>query len=358
MAMGKEHRATLQALLLSSYALVEDFDLMLLRDLGLQLDDLTREGTRPQRYFGAIVKLDAMRRIPDLITAIFEDRPADGGLREKLADLFNDVWPEGEPDKPHLHLLVDNVAFVNRDHLRTTISGLVDSGNPRVMLLRGRSLAGSSHCRYLIQHVAKEKGGIDVALLNFDWVQPLTPPVAMQILADGLDFGTLPQRNDLIAAGGAPDLEAPQLTATLCNWFLGKARERQRVTQQGLWLLIDNAHRDTVPAPMREFVAKLIQVVGSGTVENLHLFVLGTERALPILLPFAVEELDVAPLGRPDIVAYLSSVMTIRPKSLDEFASVDAAADAILAACDLDQPNADALLTMTKGLTELVRRVR
>jgi hypothetical protein len=357
MAMNKDHRKTLHALLLASYAGAADFDLLLQRDLGLSLGDLTEDGTRPQMYIAAIAKLDALRKIPDLFTAIFEDRPDDAALRDKLADLYNAIWPEGEPDKPHQHLLVDNVAFVNRDHLRMAISDLVDNGAPRVILLRGRSLAGTSHSRCLIQHVANERGGIEVAYVNFDWVQPLTPPMAMQALADVLNLGAPEQRIDLIGVGGVPDPESPQLAATLCNWFLGKARERIRLTNQRLWLLIDNAHRDTVSAPMRELLVKLIQNVGSGMVKDIYLFVLGADQTLPVLLPFAVEVLDVPPLGRPDVVAYLASVLQ-RHKSLDAFATADLAADAILASCDLAQPTAEAMLAMTKGLTELVRRVR
>jgi hypothetical protein len=357
MALIPRQRKTLHGILLDAYPVEGSLNIVLLNGPGMSLDDLAKPGTRLERYLAAILELDARRKIVDLFSAIYDDQPDNAALHAKLADLFNDVWPEGAPDDPHLHLLPSNKAFVNRDTLRGMIATVVDDGAPRVIVLRGRGLAGTSHCGELLLHVALKKGGIDVILLNLDLIGDRSPYEVAKALGLNSTIGLPPSRTDLLGAGGDPDVDSPQLRSHLCQWFLGQARAVVKASGNMLWLVIDNCHRDTVPASTREMVATLIQLVDAGTVPGLHLFVMGAEQTIPVALPLTVEQLDIPPLGRPDIVAYLTLVKD-RHGSLDEFATVEAATDAVLAGCDLDHPQVEALWAMNKGLTALVQRVR
>lgn len=357
MALSPVQRKELLKIIGTAYPVEGPFNNVLLNGPGMALDDLAKPGIRLERYLAAIVALDARNLIVALFEAIYDDQPDNAPLKEDLADLFNAIWPEGEPDNPHLHLLPDNVAFVNRDSLRGLLSGVVTGGSPRVILLRGRGLAGASHCQYLIRHVALQNAGIQIVSVNLDRIFERTPSEIIKTLALRAGFGLPPPRNDLIGADGKPDAESAQLTSHLCNWFIGKARAWQQASDQALWLVIDNAHRDTVPAPAREMVAALVGLVDEGMVEGLHLFVLGAERTMPVVLPFTVEQVEIPPLGRPDIAAYLAAVQ-VRHGKLDAFPTPEAAAEAILGGVDLDLPEAGALHAMTSGLTALVRGLR
>ena len=355
MALDQDHRNVLQSILEEFYPTTAGLDFVLRRDLGINLGDLTAPVPRPDMYRAAIARLDDDRKIPALIKTVVDDRKGNTLHWAKLADILKVVWPEGEEFQPHQHLLVSNVAFVNRNSIRDMVFSVASKGTPRVMLIRGRGLAGSSHCGNLIQHVAQEKGGIEVFWLDLDMFGERTPSEIMNAFALQADIDPPPPRNDLLAADGAPDTYSPQLTSFLCNWFLGKARALRNGSNKALWLLIDNAHRDIVPAPAREMVTSLVRLVDAGSVPGLRLFVLGFDGAMPTL--FNVGQLEVSPLGQPDITAYLGQVLQ-RYKSLDGFPTVAAAATAILAACNLANPNAEEMRSMTKGLSELVRRVR
>ena len=357
MALRIPERRELHELIKQLYPTEADLGQVLRLALGRNIEDLTSGGTRPQKYLEVIVRADAQGWLDGLMEGLFEDQKSQGNQEalDALADVSNRIWPQGGPNDPHLHLLAASLAFVDRDAVRRTIREVVTAGTPHVLVLRGRGLAGTSYCWQLISHVAREIGSIKLIHFDLDTDHLRTPASVMKAIGLRASFGVPPSRNDLLDSDGAEDDEAPQLASRLSDWFLGKAVEHAAETGEQTWLVIDNAHRQTVPSATKDMIDGLARAVATGMADRLHLFVLGAESRPSLSL--LIREDDVAPLGRPDIVAYLNEIKN-HYGSLGEFATAEEATDSVTQGCDLMAPDREGLTSVTRQLTEIVRSLQ
>ena len=323
--------------------------------MGRNIEDVVTVGTRKEKYLTVIVTAYEQGWLDDLLNEFFEQNEGNHSFREQLAEIVALIWPEGGPDTPHTHLLTANLAFVNRDTIRQHIFETMTLGNPQVLVVTGPQLSGTSYCWRLINHVSHSSGRIRTVYINFDRLADNEPLGVMEAIADVAGFDPPKPRNDLLVVTDQSDRRATQLAQSLCQWFLGKADDEIRAKGHSLWLVFDNAHRDTVPPVTKDLVKALIDNVSDGAIQRLALFILGAETPVAIN-GFGVLQVEVPPLGRQDVVQFLRQVETTFDH-LGDFESVEAAAAEITANCDFSKPDRNALKSVTDQLSVFVRSV-
>jgi len=351
----RQERADLHALLLETFGRTARFGAVLTL-MERNIEDLaTSETTRAEKYLQVIVTAHEQGWLSDLFVQLYESEDANEPFRERLGELYARIWPQGDPAEPHTHLLTMDTAFVNRDTLREHLFHIASNGFASVLILTGTGLAGTSYCWRLINHVATNVTGIKKVYINFDRLADRSPQTVMEAIAHQAGFEPPPRRNDLLTDGGNRNRDAAQLAQFLTQWFLGQAGSYIDENDRSLWLVVDNAHRDTVPPAARELVQGLIDNIGDGAVHRLALFVLGADVAIPPA-SFDVIEMAVSPLGRQDVEDFLRRIDD-RYGQLGDFASIDEATDVITEGCDFSRPERLALRRVTDQLSIVVRSV-
>ena len=359
MKLAPQDLRDLQNLLLETYTTVKSLELVL-SVVGWNIEDVTTDGTRPQKFLEVLDHAAANNWLQPLLERIFilaeQQDPPNLPLMDQLADLFLRIWPLTQEGEPHQHLLTTNFAFVNRDRVRDLVASVVDYGTPSVLLLNGAQYSGTSYCWALINHVAREVADVNVVYLNFDQYSgdSLLPYGIMSSVRQMAGFPEVPLRNDLLTADGEPDNQSPQLTLSLCQSFLQQAGDLIRDQRTRFWLVLDNTHRDRVPPETKELVKGLANQIGPGAVNRLALFVLGTDQSAS---GFYVEELEVPELGRQDIKDYLLRLAGGADGPLGDFGSVQEALENITQGCDFANPDMTKLSTLTKQLTAIARHI-
>ncbi|MGP6089601.1 effector-associated domain EAD1-containing protein [Antarctobacter jejuensis] len=355
MPLGRDERKDLHRLLLDLYQSVNNLRLAV-SIAGRNIEDVSTAGTRPEIFLEVIVNAYSQGWLEDLLEAIFDQQETGGHqvALDRLADLTNRIWPIGQQGDPHNHLLMTNLAFVNRNRLRETVAQMADEQGPSVVVLRGARLVGTSYCRQMITHVAREHEGIKALHLDLDLLGgDLSPETVMKSIALLARFDDPPTRNDLLRQDGRPDVQSAQLALALSTWFIGQATAYIEENDRAFWLVLDNSHRESVPPATADMIRRLVRLIGSGTTPRLAMFLLGSGDQMA-QDGFHVQEVDVPPLGRPDIEDFLNKVKSAGG-SMGGYADVPTAVEAITQNCDFANPEMSTLNSVTQQLTLLVR---
>jgi hypothetical protein len=323
---------------------------------GQNIEDVATNGRRQEMYLEIITNSASQNWLDSLLETAYEyTEPSDNETRDKLADLTNKIWPPYQQGPAHLHLLTANLAFVNRNHLRQTIADVANIGSPTAVVLKGATLSGTSYCWQLINHISRENGSITPIYLNIDTEPDRTPESIMRSIGRMSGFETLPTRIDLLGQDDKLDKHSSQLSLALSQWFMQQAQARILDKGQNYWLVLDNTQRDTVPPSTKELIAALTNLVGTGQVQGLALFLLGSDQSTSGA--FQVHEAVIPTLGRQDISDFLQTAQTAAGGNLGDFVSVNEALDAITQNCNFALPDRNALTSVTRQLTELMRSI-
>ncbi|MEL7172918.1 MAG: effector-associated domain EAD1-containing protein [Pseudomonadota bacterium] len=274
-------------------------------------------------------------------TTLTEDRR--GEIRADWSGLLRRLDPE--PGFAHWeHLRTDGVAFVNRTTLRATVSAMLNVLGPRVLVLKGDPLSGTSYTWRLISHIARSDATTQCTFFDFaTWKGDPRPLGVMEAIAAHLALDATPRRADMPSDD--------HLAAFLVTWLVGQLQQLEGMR----WLVFDNAHATVLPQATKEMIAGLADALSRGTVDNARMFVLGFDLALIGHSNARALELRLTRLGQPDFEEYLTTVEQRFGGLGGEFANPTEVLDEVFSDVSIDAADRLTLEAISAQLDRIVQ---
>ncbi|MEL7140233.1 MAG: hypothetical protein AAFP67_14355 [Pseudomonadota bacterium] len=319
------------------------------------LDDIARaDATMPSVHLQVITSATMQGWLPILMQAVLDDQSLTEQRRREIrgdwADLLLRFEPKPEPEAGFAHwdhLRTDGVAFVNRTTLRETMGQMGDVLGPRVLVLKGDALSGTSYAWRLISHISRGFPNTQCAHFDFGtWKGDPRPLGVMQSLAAHLRIDATLRRADMPGDD--------HLAAFLVSWLMGQLQQLEGTR----WLIFDNAQSSVLPQATKEMLAGLAEALSRGTVDNARLFILGFD--LPLIAHGGAKalELRLSRLGRHDFEEYLATVVQRYGGLGDAFATPAEALDEVLSGIALDGADREALEAISIQLDRIVQEAQ